>query len=178
MKKRAKRLTIIGVVLTMGLMAFMTIGGFAANPQGIGVSARVAPTISVNCPSGTDINWGGTDLAPGLHTDSVDFVVNSNKLWYMTVTTNQDLTSGSNVIPNGELTYTVAGGAGINSPQSTASTFNTSGTNVCGNPSSCDRGSGMSLTVTYALNLGWDVEPTGPTDPAYTATHTYTATQI
>lgn len=183
MKKRIRRIAIVGVVMMLGLVAFMGVGTVADNPQAVSVSARIAPTIQVTCGN-TDVDWGSTDvddpgLAPGAtYTEDVGFTINSNKQWYMTVIANQDLTWGAYAIDNADLTYGVAGGAGINDPQAAGTVFSTAAaTNVCGTPTRCARGTGLSATVTYSLQVDWD-EEANTAATQYTATHTYTATQI
>lgn len=174
MKKRMKRLAIIGVVLVLGLTALMTVGGFAVNPETVTLSATAAPTIQLTMTD-TDVDWGGGQLAAGVAvSDSITAEVNSNKAWHLTVAKSGDLnnpTYGS--IASSALTYGVTGGTGIESPQAAGTQFSTSATNVCGNPTPCLRGAGRIATINYTITPPWDMEA----EAEYTASHEYTATQ-
>jgi hypothetical protein len=168
MKRRTKMLALTGVILLAGFMVFMGIGGFAANPENVSVSANVAAALQMSMDTNL-VDWGGVALDPGsVHTDAVTATVSSNKVWSLVVTKNRDLTNGTEVIPSTSLTYGVAGSGGVKNPQAAGTQFGTS-TNVC---NACDRGVNTA-TITYSLNIPWDTVP----ELTYTATHTYTASQ-
>jgi hypothetical protein len=170
MKRRTKMMVLTGVILLAGFMVFMSVGGFAANPQPVTVSASVSAALQMSMSDANTVDWGGVALAPGsVYTDSITATVSSNKVWSLVVTKSADLTSGAFTIPTANLTYGVVGAGGVKNPAPSGSTFGT-GSNVC---NTCDRGSGETAIITYSLNLPWTVEG-GLT---YAATHTYTASQ-
>jgi hypothetical protein len=164
------RVLIICGVLTGCFMIFMAAGAFAANPQGVSVSANVSPGLELTMSS-TTINFGGAALAPGSsYNDSTTATVNSNKLWSLKVKKDHDLTYTTYTIPSSNLTYTsTSTNPGVKNLVGTATEFSASDASAC---SGCDRGSSMSLTINYSLSVPWTIEP-----GVYTATHTYTATQ-
>lgn len=167
-------MAIVGVIMMLGLTAFMTVGGFAANPQEVTLSATAAPTIQLTMTD-TEVNWGGGELTVGSPvSDSITAAVNSNKPWHLTVTKGGDLNNATyGSIASSALTYGVTGTAGINSPQASGTEFSTSATNVCGDPTPCTRGANRIATITYTITPPWDMEASVP----YTASHEYTATQ-
>ena len=149
----------------------MCAGAFALNPTAVNVSAQVPTTLQLSMSKPT-VDFGGGALSPGNSaSDSVTATVNSNKLWSLKVHKDQDLTSGAFTIPSTDLMYTstTTQPTHVKNLVGTATPFSTTDASVCGN---CDRGNNLDVTISYSLNVPWDVEP-----GTYTATHTYTATQ-
>ncbi|MBN2169248.1 MAG: hypothetical protein JW738_08390 [Actinobacteria bacterium] len=166
-----KKWTALLVVAVVGvIMALMCVGSFAVNPTDVSVSAQIAPTIQLDMPD-TTVDFGGAGLAPGaVYSDSVTATVNSNRAWRLDVVKDQDLTSPSGTIPSSQLTFGAAGVAPFTptyvAPAGTE--FGSSATEVVAGA----RGSSLQSTISYSLNVTWDIQP-----DTYTATHTYTATQ-
>ncbi|MBN1288817.1 MAG: hypothetical protein JXA49_04180 [Actinobacteria bacterium] len=163
-----KKWTALLVVAVVGVfMALMCVGSFAVNPTDVSVSAQIAPTIQLDMPD-TTVDFGGAGLAPGVvYNDSVTATVNSNRAWRLDVTKDQDLTSVSGTIPSAQLTFSSVGDNFVPTVTATDEEFGTNTVVIEG-----ARGSSLQSTITYSLDVTWDIEP-----DTYTATHTYTATQ-
>ena len=161
------------VLVVVGAFAlFLCSGAFAANPTNVSVSANVASTLQLSMPT-TSVDFGGGPLAPGTSYDQViTATVNSNKAWSLKVTKDHDL-SGTGatpeVIPSANLTFGAKSLDPLVTYKAPAGTqFSESAVNVVqGN-----RGSGISSSICYNLNVPWDLEP-----DTYRAAHVYTATQ-
>ncbi len=168
MKRRTKMMVLTGVILLAGFMVFMSVGGFAANPQAVTVSATVSASMQLTMASTLAL---GTQPPGGPYTQSIAATVNSNKTWNMGVVSSGLLTSAPDTIPSAEpdLHIQHRGDANVKNVQGSATQFGTTSTNVCNGSL---RGSGEMLNVNYSLTIPWDVQP-----GTYTATHTYTVTQ-
>ena len=147
----------------------MYTGAFAANPEDVGVSAQVSPAVRLTM-SETLVDFGGGALEPGLQTEDISASISSNRGWDLKVTKSQDMTGAvlSGVIPSANFTFGASSADGRVTYAAPASTqFGTDVTICSGN-----QGGNIDTTVSYSLDIPWDMEP-----DTYTATHTYTATQ-
>jgi len=166
MNRRTKRMALVGVILLGASMLFMSVGGFAANPQAVTVSATVQASMQLTMAS--TLAFGSQP--PGTYAQSLAASVNSNKTWSMGVVKSGDLTDGTDTIPSADLTYTSSSADPlVQGLQGSATQFGIASTNVCNGSL---RGSGETLNVNYSLTIPWNVG-----DGTYTATHTYTVTQ-
>ena len=136
----------------------------------VDVSAQAAGVIQLSMTEAS-VNFGGGLLTPREtpYAQPITAVVNSNKAWRITVTKDRNLTGGTESIPSGNLTFTATGPSGKTTYQAPAGTEFGSNTRVVEGT----RGNGLSTTITYSLLVPWELEP-----DTYTASHTYTATQI
>ena len=170
MSKRTKIMALVGLMLVGAFVVFMGVGGFAATTSApVTVNAGIPTTIQLTVDSPVDF---GAALAPGsTYASSTTATVHSNKTWGMTVTADSLLTQGTFTIPSTNLTYGVSSANGkVKGMQAAGTEFVTTpgSSNVC---SGSDRGGPEVLSINYSLTVPWDVEA-----GAYTATHTYTAT--
>jgi len=164
-----KKTVLIGAIVLGLLVASMYGGAFAANPENVNVSAQVSPTVRLTM-SETLVDFGGGPMEPGLQTEDITATVSSNRGWDLKVTKSQDMTgvAHSMVIPSASFTFGASTGDARVTYTAPASTQFGTDVTVC----SGNRGGNMDTTVSYSLDIPWDVEP-----DTYTATHTYTATQ-
>lgn len=167
MSRKTKMMAVAGVIVLGACMAFMSMGAGAAD---VSVTATVSSVLSLSV--GSPVAFG--TVVPGTTaTGSTLATVSSNKIWSLKVTKGGDLVTGAGgtglTIPSANLTYgSTTSNSKVKNVQAAGTQFGTD-TNIC---NTCDRGSGMAVTVSYSLLVPDDVEP-----GAYTATHTYTATQ-
>jgi hypothetical protein len=93
-----KRLFIISVGLFCSFLLVMGMGALASNPQGVSVTASVAPTISLDMPT-TAVNWDGSNLDPGTqYSQTITATVSSNKDWNLAVYKGADLSDGTHLL--------------------------------------------------------------------------------
>lgn len=163
-----KKTTVVGLVAAAALALFAFAGATAANPTDVTVSATVPTMLQLDMPT-TAVTFGTVNPGDPAVTRNITATINSNKAYALKVTKNHDLQNagGTQTIPSSYLTFgaTMPAGGTYNAPSGTQ--FGTDTEVIAG-----ARGSGRSTTITYSLSVPWDQEP-----DAYTATHTYTATQ-
>jgi hypothetical protein len=168
MKKKA----LIGGVVILGLLLLLlSMGAFADNPQDVTVSATTGNVLRLTMTE-TAIDWGGATLENGqTYNDSTTARVSSNKGWNLVVTKSQDLTgvTFSDVIPSTDLTFEATSSDGRVTYVAPAGTEFGTDVTVC----SVNRGGNIDTDVSYTLDVPWELEP-----DTYSATHTYTASQI
>lgn len=159
MKKRVRRIAIAGVVMMLGLVAFMGVGGFAANSDTAVINAKpTAPTINVTVTT-DPIAIGGVPGIPGSAAWSVS--VQSNKAWTLTV-------QADGTLHNGE-TYLTTDGLTIASDEYTGAVPVGSAQQIDSGP----RGASNVASGTYSWDPPYEADP----DLTYTATHTFTGLQ-
>jgi hypothetical protein len=129
--------------------------------------SAAAPMLQFAISTGT-IDFGGL-LTPGIYSQSLTAVVNSNQTWRILVTKGGDLTGASGSIPSSFFTVGAVGPVGYTTYQAPAGTeFGTDTLVVAGT-----RGANLATTITYRLSVPWTIAP-----DSYSAAHTYTAVQI
>lgn len=167
-----KRMKVLGAMGALAMLALLLLGApaKAANPENVDVSATVAEALRLTV-TGAPVDFGGSllpDGGPGLdgvYTDSIGASVSANKPWTLVVDKDQDLTSGSGVIPSSRLTFTsTSGDSRVTATRGSATEFGTDVMVAEGN-----RGGNIALTVNYRVDIEWEDAP-----DTYTATHTYT----
>lgn len=171
MKARMKVAGILGAACVL-MVLLLGAPAQAANPEQVNVSATVAEALRLTVSKNT-VNFGGGGLLPdggagldGVYTDSLVATVSANRPWRLHVTKNQDLTSGSDVIPSSRLTFTSeSSDSRVDVVQSSDTEFGSSATMVAEGR----RGGNIGITVNYKVDIEWE-DPAG----TYTAVHTYT----
>lgn len=168
-----KRVLIGGIAVLGLLLLLMSMGSFADNPQDISVSAQVGAVVRLSMTP-TTIDWGGAALEPGTsYDDTTVATVSSNKGWNLDVEADQLLTGvvDAETIPSANFTFETTSSDGRVTYKAPAGTEFSVGSGT--NAASGDRGGSIDMTMTYSLDVPWDLAP-----DTYTATHTYTASQI
>jgi hypothetical protein len=131
----------------------------------------VASTIRLSVSKNT-VDFGGGSLDPetGSYADSLTATIRANVNWRLQVEKDQDLTGVNplNVIPSSQLTFTSSSAdPRVTAVQGSATEFGGTGSPTM--VAEGNRGSGMDVSVDYALDITWDNAPDN-----YSATHTYT----
>lgn len=166
------KMKILGMLGALAMLTLLLLGAPAQadNPQNVDVSASVAEALRLTV-TGAPVDFGGSLLPDGgpdldgVYTDSIGASVSANRPWRLEVDKDQDLTSGSDVIPSSRLTFTSTSSDGrVTATRGTATEFGTDVMVAEGN-----RGGSIGLTVNYRVDINWE-DPAGD----YTATHTYT----
>jgi hypothetical protein len=168
MKRRTKMMALTGVILLAGFMVLMSIGGFAANPETVNVSVTVPATIQMNM-TGMPVSYGSL-VPPTTDTSkTLGVTISSNKDWSLAVKKGGDLSDGGvNTIPSANFLFRGQNpGAGVTIVTGSYTQFGLADTTVA----TGTRGASRTLDVNYSLLIDWNVEAA-----AYSATHTYTAT--
>lgn len=160
----------IFLVLVVILVAAFSTAANAEAPGPVVVTATVPSAVAITDISDLSL---ALDVTIGSQvTTPLTMTVKSNDTWSLTVSKNQDLTKGTDVIPSARLVYDASVAGGFGDPVSNAQ-FGTVGlpsdviVDQSGDPTT---DSGKLVTVNYKLTTNFD-DPAG----AYTATHTYTA---
>lgn len=163
------RMKMVGLLVGVLGVLVMCMGGVAnANPQSVTVTAAVPPVIRLTLGS-TTVDFGSVDPETSPASANLGVSINSNRPWQLTVSKDRDLYNSvdNHYIPSSQLTFGVATSDGR--VTSTGSGQFGTGTFVAGG----NRGGNIGLTVNYSLTVTWN-DPAG----SYSATHTYTATQL
>ena len=155
------------------LLIFPLLGEGIADAEPIRETERVmgaAPRINFRLSSSA-VNFGGGTIEPSFsrYTDVLYATINANKAWRLSVSKDHDLTGVSGTIPSENLTFAAEGPPGKTTFAATPGTQFGTNTGVVEGT----RGSFLTTTITYSLNVPWTLEP-----DTYSATHTYTAMLI
>jgi hypothetical protein len=168
MKRRTKMLALTGVILLAGFMVFMGIGGFAANPETVNVSVTVPTTLQMSM-TGMPVAYGSIAPPATDTSKTLGVTISSNKDWALAVKKGGDLSDGgSNTIPSANFMFRGQNpGAGVTIVTGSYTQFALTDTAIA----TGTRGASRTLDVNYSLLIDWGIVPA-----AYSATHTYTAT--